>query len=144
MREFGVAIDCWLFIVRRDFLGNFARTGDPNGDTTPDWRQFAARPTPSTELMQLGGSSSSGRDDSGSDGSARMAALSPAVVERYTLLAEQYFGKFVKGQVAQHVPMNLEKGKFSGYGWRAPGQAAEPRRNPQDQILVDIRKKSRL
>lgn len=55
-------------------------------------------------------------------------------------------GKFVKGQVAQNVPMDLEKNQFGGYGWKAPGQGqgAEPRRNPQDQILENIRKKSRL
>lgn len=61
-----------------DYLGNFARTGDPNGTTTPPWNQFAARPSPSTELMVLG------------DGAARMAPMPDDVIGRYSLLAEQY------------------------------------------------------
>lgn len=78
-----------------NFLGNFARTGNPNDSTgaeapadLPDWPQHIPR---SVELMALGEA----------DAGPKMAELAPDVADRFALLADQYFSRHVPRQLAE-------------------------------------------
>jgi hypothetical protein len=90
------------------YLGNFARTGDPNdgsgasaGGPLPHWEPHSPQ---SAEVMALGGEPA-------------MATLPAETTERYKLLAARYFSELVPRQLKEGAPPPPQRQPRRRGGW---------------------------